>query len=132
LPWRQLTDTTYRDWVSGCANSPNYWENDFVIRDTASLPFAPAGYISLVVGYYSPRAIELSPGNWADYHDYIPRYRQNIVIAADPYCNPPGTNMMAQFVYKRGLALLLSGQVVNKYDMGNAFYLHWWSDPPED
>jgi type II secretory pathway pseudopilin PulG len=133
-PWIR-TGTDYRDWWSPCATGILAYDEE-IMKDVF-LPHVPAGYIGLVCIVYSPTVIEYPvPGgtnfNKLYYSDYIPRYRQNIVIAIDPYCNPPGTKMNAPLVFKRGLALLLSGQVVNRYAQGNAFFLQWWSDPPED
>ncbi|MCL6624524.1 MAG: hypothetical protein K6T17_07920 [Fimbriimonadales bacterium] len=105
--------------------------------DEVFLPHVWGGYIGLVCILYSPPAIDYPVREGTNlnrlyYSEYIPRYRQNIVIAIDPYCNPPGTKMRAPLVFKRGLALLLSGQVVNRYAQGDAYFLQWWSDPPED
>ncbi len=131
-PW-EYTDTSHRDWWSPCATGIYEYDREFMFW--APLPCAPPGYIGVTTMLYRPSALEPRiPGvsNWVLYTDYIPRYRQNIVVAIDPYCNPPGTPLGAPFLYKRGLSLLLSGQVVHKYAPGSAINLQWWSDPPED
>ncbi len=130
-PWG-LTNSSHLIWLSPCAT--RIYEYDVITRQSTFFLMTPESYIGLMALAYRPTMIELPVRGNASalYKDYIPRYRQNIVIAADPYCNPPGTNMEDAFLYKRGLALLLSGQIVHRYAQGNAFFLEWWSDPPED
>jgi len=91
------------------------------------------GWITYVAPQYEPALMQPGTGNLRDFHDYLATYRENAVLFIDPYCNPPGTIMGAPYIYKRGLSVLISGQVVNRYKMGNAmsFHLQWYSDPPE-
>lgn len=119
-------------WVSPCGNR-NPLEADQELSRSAMFP-GFHGWISYVAGKYDPRLIEINVpgnGNRLYYMNYIPTYRENIVLAVDIYCNPPGTRMMAPLTRKRGIALLLSGQVVNKYAPGDASRLEWYSDPPD-
>lgn len=69
--------------------------------------------------------------NYLLYKDYLAKYRQNAVVLKDVFCNEPGTSMYNPYITKRALAILLSGQVVNRLKKGYAHYLFWYSDPPE-
>lgn len=66
------------------------------------------------------------------YYGYLSKYRQNAVMWADAYCNPAGTDLRQRYASTRGLAVLLSGQMVNKYGPGGAGWLFFYSDPPEE
>jgi prepilin-type N-terminal cleavage/methylation domain-containing protein len=64
--------------------------------------------------------------------DYLLRYRSNAVVFVDPFCNPPGTEVHLAHTWKRGIAGLLSGQVVSKQgrgSMGKIEGLFWFSEP---
>ncbi len=130
-PWEYFTDTTWRDWLSGCA-STDLEENLVVLQEhylASPITIVPPGFIGYVAPDYDPPMVEnVSP----NYLNYLPTYRQNIVLAVDPYCNPPGLSLASPLVSKRGISLLLSGQIVNKYAPGYMKDLKWWSDPPED
>ncbi|HWP30980.1 MAG TPA: type II secretion system protein [Fimbriimonadales bacterium] len=91
------------------------------------------GWITYVAPEYEPALMKPGSGNLYEFHDYLATYRENAVLFIDPYCNPPGTIMGAPYIYKRGLSVLISGQVVNRYGMGyaGADNLRWYSDPPE-
>ena len=92
------------------------------------------GWITYVAPLYEPiRIMRPGSGNWIEFRNYLPEYRESAVLYIDPYCNPPGTSMATEYLYKRGIALLLSGQIINKYDLGNAdaIHLRWYSQPPE-
>jgi hypothetical protein len=69
--------------------------------------------------------------NWLLYKDYLRTYRQNVVVLAEFYCNPLDKKIASEFVSRRGIALLLSGQIVNKYDQGDWNDLRWFSPPPD-
>ena len=91
------------------------------------------GHISYTAAMYDPALLHPPLGNYFDYKDYVATYRENIVIFVDPYCNASGTSMRNPFVRKRGLAILLSGQMVNKFSEGNASSdnLRWYSLLPD-
>lgn len=132
IAWADLPGIKYELWRSPCNPGPP----DQEICRSALLP-GYCGYMSYAAALYQPDLIEWGPwpgsgnGNRRDYLNYIPTYRENIVLVADPYCNPPATDMRAQLTSKRGIALLLSGQVVNKYGTGSAYPITWYSDPPD-
>jgi prepilin-type N-terminal cleavage/methylation domain-containing protein len=132
-----LTDGDWRPWVSPCSAGL-----DWVLMDELrwSAPWAGMtynGFIVFVSKWYSPEIIDGNSSpypylGYARYKDYIPRYRQNIVVAIDPNCNPRTTNFKNPYLEKRGLSLLLSGQVLSLYKRGDGGEIYWWSDPPED
>jgi len=70
-------------------------------------------------------------GNYLLYRDYLAKYQQNAVLLKDVFCNEPGTSMFDPYITKRALAVLLSGQVINRLKKGYAHDLFWYSDPPE-
>lgn len=119
-------------WVSPCGHRNPLLADQELSRSAMLGGFH--GWFSYVAGKYDPRLIEIDVpgnGNRMSYMNYIPTYRENIVLVVDIYCNPPGTRMGAPLTRKRGIALLLSGQVVNKYATGDASRLQWYSDPPD-
>ncbi|GIV02713.1 MAG: hypothetical protein KatS3mg015_1543 [Fimbriimonadales bacterium] len=88
--------------------------------------------ICYAAAFYDPVVLAPGTGNLSDLGDYLQTYRENSVVFVDPFCNPPGTNMIDSNVTKRGIAGLLSGQVVNRYKKGRMgpLDLRWFSDPP--
>ncbi|MER3414562.1 MAG: hypothetical protein C4341_10140 [Armatimonadota bacterium] len=88
--------------------------------------------ICYVADFYDPAAMKPGTGNLTDLHDYLSRYRSNAVVFLDPFCNPPGTQVQLARTWKRGIAGLLSGQVINKYGRGRINrpqHLFWFSEP---
>jgi prepilin-type N-terminal cleavage/methylation domain-containing protein len=128
--YAELPGLSPKDWHSPCSPEPP----DQALCISAMLPGA-CGYFRYVAGLYKPDLIDRFPfegnGNRIEYLDYIPTYRQEIVLFVDPHCNPLGTNYTAPLTKKRGIALLLSGRLVNKFDVGNAARLQWYSNPPD-
>lgn len=90
------------------------------------------GFITYAAPFYQPDAIETANGNRADYADYLSKYRQNSVVILDDFCNEPGTDMRNILTPKRGIAALISGQLVNRIRTGDAFLLQFYSDPVSD
>ncbi len=92
------------------------------------------GWITYVAPLYEPAKLKKpKSGNLILYGDYLNNYKENAVLFIDPYCNSPNTSMQSPYLYKRGHALLLSGKIVEKYDLGDASSLNlmWYSDPSE-
>jgi prepilin-type N-terminal cleavage/methylation domain-containing protein len=91
------------------------------------------GWITYVAPLYEPASMQPGSGNLVDFRNYLSEYRENSVLFVDPYCNEPCTSMSAKYLKKRGIALLLSGQIVNRYDYGNASAknLRWYSEKPD-
>ena len=114
-------------WVSPCGN-----RNPLLADRELTVFRGIHGWFQYTAAMYEPGFLD---GRGRDLRDEFlactPKYRSNIVLAVDTNCNPPGTKMGAPLTRKRGIALLLSGQVVNKYATGSAVYLEWYSDPPD-
>ncbi|MEW5883430.1 MAG: type II secretion system protein [Armatimonadota bacterium] len=112
--------------------TPRLWQSpcgaDQTVFDTG--PTFVRGWYTFAPLFFSPYAMS-SVGNASAYGEYIRTYRQNMVMFLDPYCNPAGTSMMSIRSKKRGLSVLLSGQLLNRRKEGNAFFLQWWSDPAD-
>lgn len=87
-----------------------------------------AGDVFYAPPWYDPARVA---GSGSNLEHYLMEYRDNAVLFCDPYCNPKGTRFTAQFLSKRGLAVLLSGQLINRFRSGNGAVLTWWSDPPD-
>lgn len=125
----QLPGVSPEVWRSPCASKPADW----MICATTGFPgLCGGGIVSYVAHRYEPSIIDLpyaDNANRSMYSDYLVTYRGNSVLVVDVHCNPPGTNMRAPFLKKRGLALLLNGSVVNKFAEGNAADLRWYSEP---
>ena len=87
---------------------------------------------------YSARVCEpaiFENGGNLNLKDYLSTYKQNAALFVDPYCNDAGIDrysMSVPFEKKRALAMLLSGQLVNRIKKGNALYLQFYSSPPEE
>lgn len=111
-------------WESPCGGDPT-------IFDTG--PNLVYGWITPTYVFYDPANFGTPAdrsGNYTDYKDYIPTYRENIVTFIDPYCNPPGTSFADPAVRKRGIAMTLGGQLFNRVRAGVGITLQWFSDPP--
>ncbi len=122
------------DWLGPC--SPGLGKTPEKYDDGVQYGGA-TGHLRMVAHMYDP-LVMLKPvegggftANWLLYKDYLPQYRQNAVVMAEFYCNPLDTEVRSPFVSRRGIALLLSGQVVNKYARGDWNDLRWFS-PPAD
>lgn len=118
----------YSAWESPCGEKD--WS---MVFDT---PAVRNGWISYAAAFYDPDTFRIDEsgrrsGNLVEYGNYLQEYRENAVIFADPFCNPPGTKMTAPLVKKRTIAMLLSGKIVDRERAGNAWRLQFWSDPPD-
>jgi hypothetical protein len=83
------------------------------------------GYIFYAPSAYDP-TYTANPNNV--HHGYLEKYGVNAALFVDQYCNAKGTNMMERTLQKRALAVLISGQAINRNAMGNAATLFWYSD----
>lgn len=122
------------DWIGPCSPGPMQIPESF---DSGVQYGGARGHLRMVAHMYDP-LVMLKPvegggftANWLLYKDYLPQYRENAVVLAEFYCNRLDTKTLSPYVSRRGIALLLSGQVVNKYDQGNWNDLRWFS-PPAD
>ncbi len=114
-------------WVSPCGN-----RNPLLANRDLTVFAGFHGWFQYVALLYDPRMIDSPYNDLRDlYGNYIPRYRSNIVLVVDTNCNPQGTKMAAPLTKKRGIALLLSGQVMDKFATGDATRLEWYSEPPD-
>lgn len=109
-------------WQSPCGS-------DKTVFDTG--PGGMLGWITYGPGTYDDRYVYPGSKSNPEYHTYLADYRQNAVLLLDYYCNEPGTNLQNPVTRKRALAILLSGKVVNTWRTGDAFYLQFYSDPPD-
>jgi prepilin-type N-terminal cleavage/methylation domain-containing protein len=100
---------------------------DKTIHDTG--PTLVDGYITYAAAFYDPAMLKHPQ---SAYKNYLKTYRQNAVLFVDPYCNPAGTDMRKPGIEKRGIAVLLSGKIENRFRRGRASTLEWYSDPPND
>ncbi len=61
---------------------------------------------------------------------YLSRYKLNALAFMDTYCTDPPLEQTNPYRTKRFLAILLSGELVNKHRRGSMHVLENWSDPP--
>jgi competence protein ComGC len=94
--------------------------------NTALFP-GHAGYVSPVFALADP---SLGPEQPAEFREHIAKYQQNSVMMLDVNCNEAGIEFNDQYVVKRGLAVLFSGQLVNRKAPGHASNLKWFTDLP--
>lgn len=57
-------------------------------------------------------------------------YRENLVLVSDSYCTPHDVPLFNIYQSRRGLGVLLSGQLVNRFKPGDMNDPGWWSSPP--
>ncbi len=93
--------------------------------NTAFFPGA-AGHVSPVFATGDPIH---GPTQAKEFKEHIPEYRENSVMFIDVNCNDEGVKFNEPYTLKRGLAVLFSGQLVNKSDKGHASTLRWYSQP---
>jgi type II secretory pathway pseudopilin PulG len=102
LPSKKLPSTQSL-WKSRCGDDRTIFE---------SAPTNHLGYKT-----YSPAYLhQVSDDPPVNMHlkDYVRSFGPNLVIAIDPFCNPPGTDFRNPFSRKRLLSISLSGQVWNR------------------
>jgi prepilin-type N-terminal cleavage/methylation domain-containing protein len=70
------------------------------------------------------------PGDGGDpFASWCLAFRENMVVLTDSYCTPHDVPLGNVYQSRRGIGLLLSGQVVNRYKPGPMTDPAWWSDP---
>lgn len=60
---------------------------------------------------------------------YSATYELNLIMFSDIHCTLPKKNLLNQFHTKRGLGVLLSGQIVRRTAPGMHFFPQWWAPP---
>lgn len=106
-------------WRSPCGLNSNL----FSLPPMQWLP----GHITYSAKYYEP-ALGIEP-----VANYLRTYRENSVVFLDPNCNDfPASkgDLIDPYREKRIVAVLLSGQVINKVKKGDAIDIRFYSDPP--
>lgn len=90
---------------------------------------SPCGYVASIEPNLSRMSYQyvVSRGDRED--PYFTKYEDNALLFSDPHCNPSGTVWGSRFIRKRGLGVLLSGQLVNHFKPGFPGDLSWWSSP---
>ena len=89
---------------------------------------SPCGYKDDIEG----NTLGLSYQYWAGFEENEPLFQKhgdNSALFSDPDCNENGDQWRSQYQSKRGLAVLYSGQVVNRYKPGDPGTMDWWSTP---
>lgn len=72
------------------------------------------------------------PFDEQSFTDYSVRYRENTLLVYDLNCDDHAVPLHNPEFSHRGLGVLLSGQLVNRYAPGQMDYSdEWWSSPPE-
>jgi prepilin-type N-terminal cleavage/methylation domain-containing protein len=56
-------------------------------------------------------------------------FEENLLLVSDVNCNSHDVKLGSTYMPRRGLGVLLSGQLVNHYKAGNLYRRKWWSDP---
>jgi prepilin-type N-terminal cleavage/methylation domain-containing protein len=128
------------DWYGrGLAPETYYWKTRFGFSEAGirtpcgydvtlynSGPNTMPGWVSYTGTFFYP------PFNNPGMGNYLETYKENAVVFVDCYCNPPGTDMRDRTKLKRGLAVTVGGQLVNRERTGDGFVLQFYSDPPSD
>lgn len=114
--WLGFNENFFR---SPCGFDMTHWT-------TSGVSMGVAGYYIYVPPTYDPANDHLPHR----YRGYLKKYRENAPLFIDIYCNPAGMDLHEKETLKRGLAVLISGQLVNKYSTGY-MNLYFFSDPPE-
>lgn len=67
---------------------------------------------------------------WAGFPMNEPFFQEHgdrSVLFSDPHCNDSADQWKSRYRSKRGIAVLYSGEVVNRYKPGNPSDMDWWS-----
>lgn len=56
-------------------------------------------------------------------------FEEQIVTFTDINCNDAGVRLGNSFEQRRGVGILLSGTIVNRFKTGDMWRFSWWSDP---
>jgi type II secretory pathway pseudopilin PulG len=124
-----LAPNSYR-WETGFGVEESFWRSpcgsDLTVFTSAG--FGKRGEIFYAAPKYDPANISTTTNTI--YKQYLEEYRDNAVVFLDHYCNPVGTRMNSPLIRKRGLAVLLSGQLKRVFRSGDASTLQFYSDPP--
>ena len=89
---------------------------------------SPCGYKDDIEG----NQMGLSYHYWGGFdvnEQLFERHGDNSALFSDPDCNENGDQWRSLHRSKRGLAVLYSGQVVNRYKPGDPGKMVWWSTP---
>lgn len=118
LPAASLSDPTWmhltpplpglsrKDWIGPCGHDV---DNKPGTGPGKEFEFAypyprHVGAISYAASLYAPVVMDGSSGNFYQYRDYIPTYKDNIVVLAEFYCNPPTLRLNNPKARKLGIA----------------------------
>lgn len=129
-----------QDWTGrGLAPIRYYWNSQFGFGERGILtpcgydktlfesgPNTMPGWVSYVAPFYEPSYN--NPG----LEKYLETYQENAVAFVDCYCNPAGTSMRDRPKVKRGIAVTLGGQLLNRERTGDGFVLQFYSEPPSN
>jgi type II secretory pathway pseudopilin PulG len=75
--------------------------------------------------------MRLSYQYWGGFETNQPlfeKYGERSVLFSDPHCNESADQWKSRYQSKRGLAVLYSGAVVNKFKTGDPSQMGWWSE----
>lgn len=115
--WNERFGFAKRDILTPCGFDQTLFESG---------PNTMPGWVSYVAPFYDP--VNNNPGMG----DYLETYKENAVAFVDCYCNPPGTSMRDIPKLKRGIAVTLGGQLINRQRTGQGFLVQFYSDPPSN
>jgi len=135
-------DSSFDDYYALGLPSVNYVRTDFH-RKVEKIMVSPCG-VNLSAfnsalfpgesGHASPVFATadpiLGPKQPVEFKDHISTYRENAVMYVDVNCNDSEVDFNDNFATKRGLAVLFSGQLVNKNSTGVASHLAWFTTKP--
>ena len=73
----------------------------------------------------------LGPYSESSFNKDSLEYKDNLVIFADFNCNDNDAPLWSPYFNHRGLGVLLGGQLINQYKVGDMHDPGWWAKPAE-
>ena len=92
---------------------------------------SPCGYKDGIEANLKRLSYQYSWDGSQMHNDYYREYQENSLIFNDPHCNNDQTVWTNSYKTKRGLGVLMGGQLVNHLKRGFPGNLKWWSCPPQ-
>lgn len=127
----------------GLALPPRAWARDQLLTTKERTYRSPCGEnrsafqssgFSVFLGHIDPvYALAdpvLGPTQAKEFRGYLTAYRESAPLLIDINCNDVGARLDDPYAKKRGIAVLFSGQIINKLDQGFASRLKWYVPDP--
>lgn len=100
--WPRLLDKSLRLWSSPCGCHPSW----------------PCPVTITYIYHWPPEGSQFADA-----------YQEDLILYSDQHCNSTDLSLYNNFQERRGLGVLLSGQIKNLRKRGNLKKFSWWAEP---